>query len=225
MSASKLLYHCPLCQDFQATEFSLLLPHIRLVHSTRPGFTIPCTIDNCTRVFTKMKTFTNHIYGDHLNLLRANHHGNLTNVEMASHDIRTEEQDFEMDEDTNEEGNSEQQQSDDFKFPFEFKSIIATWILRLKETCRLPQSTMEKIIEGVTDLNQYILLQIYEAIKSILSHAKISIDKLPNLEEIFHPNGKYGMPFKDIQSSYQLLDHCKHHFNMVVSLTYLKKKF
>ena len=65
-------------------------------------------------------------------------------------------------------------------------------------------------MEGVTDLNQYILSQVFVAVKAVLADAKVRVQ---NLEDIFHPNGNYGKPFRGIQSSYQLLDHCKHNFN------------
>ena len=60
--SARTTFNCPLCTHFQAPEFKLLLPHIRLVHSTRPGFSIQCGIDNCARRFINMKTYTNHIY-------------------------------------------------------------------------------------------------------------------------------------------------------------------
>ena len=64
------VFNCPLCDEFQASDFRLLLPHIRLVHLTRPGFSVQCNIDNCTRIFRNMKTYSNHIYGDHMSLPR-----------------------------------------------------------------------------------------------------------------------------------------------------------
>ncbi len=63
------VFNCPLCDEFQAPDFRLLLPHIRLVHSTRPNFSLQCNIDNCTRIFRNMKTYANHIYGDHMRQL------------------------------------------------------------------------------------------------------------------------------------------------------------
>lgn len=210
----KLLYPCPLCRDFQATEFSLLLPHIRLVHSTRPGFVIPCPMDNCTRLFTKMKTYTNHIYGDHLSLPRATSSSIDVQLALPSHnESADEEQESEMDVSSQDAGANEPQPDDT---QCEFNSIIAMWILKIKEMCKLPQSTIEKIIEGVTDLCQYLLTQIYEDVKLVLSDAHICTDNMPNFKEIFDPNGKYGMPFKNMKSSHQLLEHCKRHFHIVV---------
>ena len=68
MSASQTVFKCPLCAHFQATEFKLLLPHIRLVHSTRPGFRLQCPFGHCTRSFTNMKSYMNHLYSEHMGL-------------------------------------------------------------------------------------------------------------------------------------------------------------
>ena len=66
---------------------------------------MPCTINTCTRVFTNLKAYTNHTYGDHLSWPRAtstNHHGNLsTTFEMVEHQMTEEdEQDLETDMET-----------------------------------------------------------------------------------------------------------------------------
>lgn len=39
-----------------------------------------------------------------------------------------------------------------------FQSITAHWIFKIKECCKLTQSTMDEIIQRVNDLNQYIII-------------------------------------------------------------------
>jgi hypothetical protein len=53
--------------------------------------------------------------------------------------------------------------------PFSFKSIAAAWVLKIKEGCKLTQSSMDQIIQGVTDLIQYILAEISLAVKNAIS--------------------------------------------------------
>ena len=60
------VYNCPLYSEFQSPSYSLLLLHIRMVHSNKPGFSITCSLDGCQRTFINMKTYTNHVYGYHL---------------------------------------------------------------------------------------------------------------------------------------------------------------
>ena len=202
MSAAQNIFNCPLCADFQATEFKLLLPHIRLVHSTRPGFSIQCSIENCSRFFTNMKTYTNHIYSDHASLPKTasdyqcstiTDHGDLDDCE------------------------DENQQTNSTGFPPQFESTIACWILKIKECCKLTQFTTEVIIERVTDLNQYILSQVFLAVKEVMAESVIDVSK--ELQGIFDPNGRFGRPFKPIENAYKLQKYCKENFRFVVSYT------
>ena len=59
--ATASAYQCPFCNEFQAPSFKQLLPHIRIVHATKPGFTITCGVHGCQRTFLNMKSYDNHI--------------------------------------------------------------------------------------------------------------------------------------------------------------------
>ncbi len=210
MSATQVTFKCPLCGDFEATQFRLLLPHIRLVHSTRPGFTIKCFIENCSRIFKNMKTYTNHIYGDHECLPRtARDYQCLSTQAIDLGEWGGCDQEFEEDRfDTN-------------ALPPEFESIAACWILNIKECCKLTQSATEDILARVTDLNQYILLQVFQAVKTIITNAGVDIRQVEELQRIFDPNGKFGRPFKGLESSYKLQNYCKKTLELVVCYTYI----
>jgi len=52
---------CPLCNEFQALSFKQLLPHIRVVHAIKPGFSITCGVQGCQRTFLNMKSYDNHV--------------------------------------------------------------------------------------------------------------------------------------------------------------------
>ena len=68
--------------------------------------------------------------------------------------------------------------------PPQFESIAACWILKIRECCKLTQSTTEEIIERVTDLNRYILSEVFLAVKSALTEARLDMGKVPKLKEI-----------------------------------------
>lgn len=206
------IFECPLCTDFRATDFQLLLPHIRLVHSTRPGFSLQCSIENCSRFFTNLKTYTNHIYSEHMCLpsaYRCNAGKANATTSVASGASSTE-MDFD-------EGNGGEECQVENNFPCDFMSTMACWILRIKECCKLTQSTMDEVIQRVTDLNKYILSQVSLAVNKVISDAGLDIDSVPQLKDIFDPNGEFGRPFRGVETSYQLLKHCKESFGFVVS--------
>lgn len=53
---------CPYCieQEYIAPSKSLLLGHIRVVHSADPDFTIQCIDEGCSRTFKNFRTYQNH---------------------------------------------------------------------------------------------------------------------------------------------------------------------
>lgn len=229
MAGIKNVFNCPLCPDFRATKFQLLLPHIRLVHSTRPGFSVTCNIEGCSRNFTNMKTYTNHLYGDHRNLPEAadqvsgpdflqhsqNRVGDIYNGDGSNDD---------------ENDNNESNNTDDTpvkktlnehisKFKSEILSLSACLILQIKECYKLTQSTTEEIIQKVTDLHQFIMSKVLIATSVALQDAGIDIDDIPHLLDIFSPNGGFGKPFQGIETSHRLLQHCKNDLKFVVRFT------
>ena len=68
-----------------------------------------------------------------------------------------------------------------------------------KECCKLTQSTMDKIIQRVNDLNQYIISQISLAVTGVITEAGLDVGDFPKLKDIFDLNGSFGRPFKGIE--------------------------
>lgn len=64
---------------------------------------------------------------------------------------------------------------------------------------------MEEIIEQVTTLNQFILSRLHTAVMTAIDEAGMDAGSSPKLKEIFDPNGQYGKPFKDLETSYRQL--------------------
>jgi hypothetical protein len=71
-------------------------------------------------------------------------------------------------------------------FPPDFKTTIANWILRIRECCKLTQTTTDEIIQRVTDLNQFILSQA-SAVTSAITAASMDASSCPELEIFLIP--------------------------------------
>lgn len=152
-----------------------------------------------------MKTYTNHIYGDHLYLPKT-----------ASNYQHTSSMNY-MDDEEEMEGIDFEQERSSVEDILDFKRMIANWILKIKEGSKLTQTTMEAIIQGVTDLNQLILTRVNSAVTDALKQVGIDPTCCPELSNIFDPNGKYGRPFKDLDTSHQQLQYYKKNLSFVVS--------
>lgn len=225
MTDSRGVFNCPLCPDFRATKFQLLLPHLRLVHSTRPGFSVTCNIEGCSRTFTNIKTYTNHLYGDHLSLPKtadevsgSDFCQGLSRGDDAANDISDGIHDDSSESNNNHENVPAQMTLDDHikSFKSEILSITACWVLQIKECYKLTQSTTEEIIQKVTDLNQFILSKILLATSIALQDVGININDIPRLLDIFSPTGCFSRPFQGVETSHRLLQHCKKNLHFVV---------
>lgn len=152
-----------------------------------------------------MKTYTNHMYGDHMSLPRTarDYQCPRTYQDNSFNDDEVHEQ--ETSGDRHQKG-----------FPPEFKTIMVNWILRIRECCKLTQATMEEIIQRVTDLNQYILSLISSAVTAAITKAGMDPSNCPELQNIFDPNGIFGRPFRDLETSYHQQQYLKANLGFVV---------
>lgn len=60
---------CPMC-TFKATSLSLVISHIRTVHSSDPNFRVPCGLDGCATTSKSFPAFYSHIYRHHTDVIK-----------------------------------------------------------------------------------------------------------------------------------------------------------
>ena len=195
------IYNCPLCAEFRAPTVQLLLPHIRLVHSTQAGFCITCGLHGCQRTFRNMKIFTNHIYQFHM----ISRTFTMPSQLLLNTEGEDERESTDEDEDTNLDDNYIQPSTSESNLPpialkEEVFSYAAKWILKTREGYKLTQSALENIIQDVTSLTQYLLHKTYIAVEEALKNASISSCQIPDLETVFNPDGLFGRPFQGLIS-------------------------
>ena len=231
--ATPTVYQCPLCDEFQALSYKQLLPHIRIVHASKPGFSISCGVQGCQRSFTNMKSYDNHI-SQHM--LAGNYPSNaivMSNNEHCSQhpeeslvgtepgDDSPREDNFssnEHNECTHPQANDQCTTQDSMAQPAaHFKSQAAVWILKTKECHKLTTSTMTSIIEDITAFNQIVLGKVEMAVKSALESAGIPSSNVPELSGIFNMDGVFGQPFKGLETAYLQEQYCTQKFGFVVS--------
>ena len=58
---------CPLCSNVGhlTLNFKDLIKHLNLFHTHQPDFKVPCGIDGCSRHFTNLRTYQNHMSSVH----------------------------------------------------------------------------------------------------------------------------------------------------------------
>lgn len=218
------VFQCPMCTEFRAPSFELLLPHIRLVHSTKPGFKISCGISGCQRTFTNMKTYQNHM-GFHI----------VTQADKVSqpvedHDIDTSNEESCDEDDTTADvyhGTNSTNEDTSMDLPSfhakleqstqDLQSHVASWILKTKECSKLTQSTMDNIIQDVTALTQVLMSKVHSLVNEALKDVDITESQVPLLSEIFNSRSPFMRPFRGLETAYLQVQYCRANFGLIVS--------
>ena len=166
---------CQLC-SFKAPNLKYLLKHIRQVHAHKPGFQVVCGLSGCPRRFGNFEVFCNHVYGFH------------TDHEM----VVSQTQSFSTREEPSEDETPENEHG--IEQP-SAKIRAATWILKIQETHKLPQSTMESIIIDTTGFIQDLLIDLHDEVESCLTKAGVNFSDVPGLLKLFDPSSSFANPF------------------------------
>ena len=150
---------CPYCVgDFSAPSESLLMNHIRLVHSFDPGFSIQCSSDNCSRTFTSFKAYQNH---------RRLKHSTVETIDSNS--VAESDQTAPMD---GPEADGDDQSSAntplDIPTTETMQAFASTWILKTRETRSLTRTAMQWVIADVGDLVTFVTGTLEAQTRAIL---------------------------------------------------------
>lgn len=153
---------CSLCTGTPRVKFSIrdYLKHLQLFHAHQPTFKITCGIGGCPRSYTNMKTYSNHVYGVH-NLSSDPASPSEAPAQCGSSDIcnddladpetcGAEDENSTIDYNTTENNECIARQPSDN--PLQRSSALL--LLGLKEKYKLPQSTVQGIVNGMTSLIQ-----------------------------------------------------------------------
>lgn len=150
MSSSILV--CPCCGSFSANSLTNLLSHIRLLHADAPNFAIDCNFQGCRRNFKKFHSFRNHVYAFHSTS------GKQLQQTPIDHQDDILHCDLDVDSDDNEQGFENEPLCVGTPSFADFTELIqraaATWILKVRECHRLPQSTLESIVKDLESFYQ-----------------------------------------------------------------------
>ncbi len=151
---------CPSCFHFSGTNIGDYLRHIRLFHNdTGTTFRVFCNL-GCARPrdrpFKNFFTFRNHVYAYHSGLTAtAEQNENETNAigdSEPDQSVTTEE--IEIDQGFTCQQTVRKPQNIDYSA--QIQKCAATFILKIQEMHRLPQNTMDTIIQEIESLYQVI---------------------------------------------------------------------
>lgn len=189
---------CQLC-GFVAPTLTYLLQHIRQVHAYLPGFQISCGLSGCQRTFKSFAVYRNHVYG---------FHGEFESIIMQSTTGITEDEQMDLSENVSTVNSVDNDRR---------RRAAATWILKVQEQHKIPQSTMEEILKDVSGFVQDLLIDLHQKVNSTLQSACVDPSQVPGLAELFHPESEFAKPFSNLETQHMQLKFYRQNFNLIVS--------
>ena len=201
-------FKCPYCPDeyIIATEV-LLQTHIRIVHSSDPGFSIRCSVEGCERTFSNFRTYQNHLLSP-LPDLADEEHDEESNIEETE---------------TSECGTCTAKPSSRGSYApslpksEDMKMYCAKWLLKTSETRTLTRAVSVGIVEDVLSLIEFVTNGIKSEIANLLTSNQIDNNVILKVKELF--TNPTLVPFVGLSTFYQQMQYYKDNFNLIVSLS------
>ena len=217
---------CSLCET-RLPSLASYISHLRLVHATDPNFSIKCGINHCSSDFKSFGGFNSHVYRHHrdtLGLVKSDQelpdpgngsvandsHSNTIDLPLSPH------------------GSSSFQVESDNQFPEpqpmvydiwhllgisqeQQKRTAASFLLKLREVCRVSEKSIGDIIDGTTHLFNQAFMVSKAEISDTLGCDGIDVSKMQSVQL---PN-----PFAELNTIYKQDKFFKECFNYLVSVS------
>ena len=190
---------CHICDKFGGNSFRAVLRHVGEVHKHDPNFFIRCGIHHCPQTYTNFFSFRSHVYRKHRDFAE-------TDTGQMSNDG------------TLQDGAGAGEYNDDESAEIlpdvaEFQQVAATFVLKTREEYRIPQSTVDKLLQDVTG---FVSSALSKAKHDLMRKAE-GIENVEQMSSIVSQSFDADVdPFAGLQTEYQQTAYYKNHFNYLV---------
>ena len=152
---------CTLCQRYIAGCYGNVLQHVKC-HQYDENFQLKCGINSCQETYTIYESFRSHVYRKHREVLHPS--GSVNNNETLSVDnisnSETDDDDINNVPDYNNDPDDVSSDSSDNDDQMEhsaqnkpdLKSSAARLILKLHQECKVTQSALNSMVNGIKEL-------------------------------------------------------------------------
>lgn len=97
------------------------------------------------------------------------------------------------------------------------KINIAMWILKLKESHKLTQTSVDQILQHVSELCTVTVCELGEAVKSALDANNVQFNEVAGLQDLFTTFSPFSQPFNGLLTYHHQLKFYITHLKFVVS--------
>ena len=192
---------CQICVNFFAPSLSKMVSHLVRVHKDDPGLHIVCDVPGCQSTFSKVFTYKNHV---------RRHHKNVDDIRPPGIDIGELE--------TPDRGNdnmaiihNETRNDDDIK------RSNALYLMKLKESHLLTQTSLDSVVEGTTTIVQSTVQRLREEVEKKLRENGQEMMDINGLSDVFDEIQPLCHPFAHVKTKSQQTAYQRNNFSLVVS--------
>ena len=193
---------CPMCEDFAAPTFQLLQVHLFRVHSG--NFNISC----CNTSFKTASAYRKHVQRNHKSLDSISSNCNQAGSEYDGADASTSSESCDHEDSTDCNGSHSLN---------DHKVNIAMWILKLKESHKLTQVCVDRVLQDVSELCTITIVELGEAVKSALESVGVRFSDVPGLQDLFATSSPFNKPFNGLLTHHHQLKFYSTHLKFIVS--------
>ena len=220
--SSYLLVHgimlsCQICGALNLPTLSMLLSHIKIMHACEPGFSVQCNLQGCKRTFRNFSTFRNHVYTFHDEQAAANSNLDVVDVPPLSSDVDSD-NDTSCDEDVDCDQDSGLPNAESAVSEEVLQRSAALWILKTRDTHRIPQSVIDGIIADLSSLFECSLAGIASKVRCSLADKGVTDNVLKSVLTHLDVDSPFSDIFRGLKTHHQQLKYFKEEFNLIVSV-------
>ena len=183
--------NCQVCRDFFTATISDMVSHLVLVHQNDPGIHIICEVPGCQSTFGRVFSYTSHLRRSHNNIDLKKP---VTQLEDAHDDAET----FD-----NFQGNilvnPQNQVVDESE---ETKRINALYLLKLKETNFLTQTSLDTVVQGTTGIVRRTIQSLKKEVEKKLEAGGVELAEIEGLTDLFDDDHPLSNPMAHVETKH-----------------------
>ena len=195
------VYVCPLCSSRSPT-LSLWLSHLRQVHRTDTGISLPCPVRGCPTTYKKVNSLCSHMYRQHRDEISNKQGLESTSTVVDEQVSASEIADFsstsafassisdELQHDVN------QLLGIDL---LEQQRKSSLFLLQLKEERLISQAAVNDVVKGCKAVFEHTLGRVKAGVKCKLSQSGVDPSEVQDLEDVF---SAVTDPFHGLETAY-----------------------
>lgn len=218
------MYSCTRC-SLECRSHKRLLLHYRFVHSLEAGFNIRCGVNGCEKTYNIVKSLLKHMKRNHSHFYNTN----IWKFRESQKDTDISENlmfvEYQEDDDTialNDENNEKQDLNTNLvNQDVDLKKKSATFLLNLREKCKLPANSLPIIVEEFSDMLCLHQSQISQKLDKALTDLNVEELVINKVMSVMKENSDIESTFLSFDTAKKLNQYAIDDMGMVEPIEYV----